>query len=312
MDRLTSLELFARVIETGSLSRAAADLGISQPTATKQIAALEARLGHPLLNRSSRGVTPTEVGALYYEQCRVVVGALQATEDLPTLVKSQMSGVLRVAAPPTFGRRVLAPHALRFMQQFPSLTLDLHVGEEPVSLADHQFDLAIRFSAANADKHAISLISTSPWTIVGATSHLERYGIPACLDDLLKQPCLIDTHLHPEGRWLIAQPDSDAVPVVVKGPFRTNDIEMLYQAAKAGLGLAILPWYMVTQDVADGLMRPVLQDHGLNTHAIQAVRPPGAWMPAIVQAYIDDLKRELSGSWWLRSSRIAAHQAGSG
>src|SRR6476620_5465952 len=121
MDRLTAMEMFVRVVETGSFSKAAQAFATTQPTATKQVAAMEARLKVRLLNRNTRGVSPTEAGALYYENCKGIVRAAQEADDLVQVRQTQAQGLLRVGSSVAFGRRVLVPLALDFMRQHPQL-----------------------------------------------------------------------------------------------------------------------------------------------------------------------------------------------
>jgi DNA-binding transcriptional LysR family regulator len=118
MDRIQGLQLFVRVCETGSLTRAATDLGVTQPTATKHIAQLEKRLGARLFHRSTRGVTPTEVGAAYYDRCKAIALQLEEADHLPALMSSRVQGTLRINSSVAFGRRVLVPMVLRYMQHF--------------------------------------------------------------------------------------------------------------------------------------------------------------------------------------------------
>ena len=119
MDRITGVQLFARIVETGSFSKASADLGITQPTATKHVAALESKLGARLLNRNTRGVSATEIGALYYEKCKTIQRELEEADNLASLLQSKVGGQLRVSTSVAFGRRVLTPLALRFMVEHP-------------------------------------------------------------------------------------------------------------------------------------------------------------------------------------------------
>src|ERR1700709_260913 len=119
MDRITGIQLYVRVVETGAFSKAASELGITQPTATKHVAALEARLGARLLHRSTRGVTATEVGTLYYEKCKIIERDLEEADNLASLSQRKLGGVLRVNASVAFGRRVLVPLALKFMRENP-------------------------------------------------------------------------------------------------------------------------------------------------------------------------------------------------
>ncbi|WP_029527701.1 LysR family transcriptional regulator, partial [Polaromonas glacialis] len=125
MDRVTGIALFIRVVETGSFSKAAGETGITQPTATKAVAAMEQRLGARLLHRSTRGVTLTEVGALYYDKCKLIAREIEEADNLATLLQSKVGGNLRISTSVAFGRRVVVPLVLRYMQQHPDITLDL-------------------------------------------------------------------------------------------------------------------------------------------------------------------------------------------
>src|SRR4249920_2983032 len=125
MDRLQAMEVFVRVVETGSFSKAAKEFATTQPTVTKQIAATEARLQVRLLNRNTRGVSLTEPGALYYEKCKNIVREAQEAESIVQLRQNQAQGLLRVGTSVAFGRRVVVPLALEYMRRHPQVQLDL-------------------------------------------------------------------------------------------------------------------------------------------------------------------------------------------
>src|SRR5450631_841257 len=144
MDRLQGMQLFNRVVETGSFSRASVDLCITQPTATKHVAALEQRLGVRLFHRSTRGVTPTEIGLLYYDKCLLISRELQEADNLATLQQSRVRGQLRLSTSVGFGRRVLVPLIIGFMREHPQLQIDLSFDDRYVNLVEQGVDLAIR------------------------------------------------------------------------------------------------------------------------------------------------------------------------
>nr|MBA3477951.1 LysR family transcriptional regulator [Lautropia sp.] len=144
MDRVTGMQLFIRVVETGSFSRGAAELGITQPTATKSIAATEKRLGARLLHRSTRGVTPTEIGAQYYERCKLIAREIDEAENLATLRQSRIGGTLRISTSVAFGRRVMVPLVLRYMVENPQVSIDLGFDDRYVNLVEQGVDVALR------------------------------------------------------------------------------------------------------------------------------------------------------------------------
>jgi len=146
MDRITAIHLFIRVVETGSFSKASADLGMTQPTATKHVAALKARLGARLFHRSTRGATPTEVGAAYYDKCKVIARELEEADNLAALMQQRVQGSLRISTSVAFGRRVLTPLVLKFMQQLSvslqAVTFDPSIGTTDPFIVSPAFGLA--------------------------------------------------------------------------------------------------------------------------------------------------------------------------
>ena len=181
MDRVTGIALFIRVVETG----------ITQPTATKAVAAMEQRLGARLLHRSTRGVTLTEVGALYYEKCKLIAREIEEADNLATLLQSKVGGQLRVSTSVAFGRRVVVPLVLRYMQQHPDITLDLTFDDRYVNLVEQGVDLAIRMGPMADSTLGARYLGTNPWLMVAAPPYLAARGTPASAADLAAHDCVV-------------------------------------------------------------------------------------------------------------------------
>ena len=178
MDSLLSLQLFARVVETGSFSKAAGERGLAQSTATKAIARIEERLGARLLHRSTRGVTPTEIGALFYEKCKAIVRDVEEAENLATLLQSAPSGQLRVSTSVAFGRRVLVPLALAYMREHPGLRVDLSFEDRYVNLVEQGVDLALRMGRLADSSLGARYLGANPWVMVASPTYLRRHAAP--------------------------------------------------------------------------------------------------------------------------------------
>ena len=144
MDRIQAVRLFIRVVDLGSFSKAAVEMGVGQPTATKLIAQMEDKLGSRLLHRTTHGVTPTEIGALYYEKCKLIAHHVDEAETVAALLQSQVQGSLRISCSVAFGRRVLVPLVMQFMREHPKLQIDLSFEDRYVDLVEQGVDLAIR------------------------------------------------------------------------------------------------------------------------------------------------------------------------
>ena len=178
MDRLQAIELFIRVVDLGSFSKAAADLGMGQPTATKLVASLEKQLGSRLLHRSTRGVSPTEIGTLYYNKCKLIAHHLEEAQSVSTLLQSKVQGALRISTSVAFGRRVLSPLVMRFMQMHPKLHIELNFDDRYVNLVEQGIDVAIRMGPLADSSLGARYLGTNPWVMVASRSYLDLHGVP--------------------------------------------------------------------------------------------------------------------------------------
>ncbi len=300
MDRVFSLQLFIRVVETGSFSRAAEEFGITQPTVTKALAATEKRLGARLLHRSTRGVTPTEVGQRYYERCLSIARDIDEAENVAALVQSEMGGTMRISTSVAFGRRVMVPLVLRYMQLHPKVMVDLSFDDRYVDLVEQGVDVALRMGRLADSTLGARYLGINPWLMVASTDYLHTRGAPRKAADLSAHDCLIYSSVQGDARWSLTLPNGKERAVPVKGHLRSNSLSAVLDAAIAGMGLAILPWYVAGPSVAGGLVQQVLVDHRLPTQDLHAVFPSPKLVPAKVSQFIDWLAGEFEGQWWRR------------
>jgi DNA-binding transcriptional LysR family regulator len=300
MDTVTGLRLFVRVVETGSFSKASADLGITQPTATKHVAALEQRLGARLLHRSTRGVSPTEVGAAYYDKCKLIARELDDADNLAALMQSRVRGTLRISSSVAFGRRVLTPLVLQFMQQHPELQVDLSFDDRYVNLVEQGIDVAIRMGRLADSTLGARYLGLNPWLLVGAPAYLQARGTPALPDELAAHDALIYSTVQGDERWHFSGADGATLSVPVKGPLRSNNLSALLAATRAGMGLAALPWYVAHESVKQGAVTVLLPAWSLPAQEIHAVFPSPRMVPSKVSGFVDDLAGRFDGAWWQR------------
>jgi len=298
MDRVAGVQLFIRVVETGSFSKAAGELGITQPTATKAVAAMELRLGARLLHRSTRGVTPTEVGALYYEKCKLIARDIDEADNLAVLLQSQVSGTLRISTSVGFGRRVVVPLVLRYMREHPGVTIDLSFDDRYVNLVEQGVDIALRMGRLADSSLGARYLGTNPWTTIAAPGYLRAHGTPRTPSDLGKHACLVYSSVQGDDRWSMTSPAGEEISVPVKGPLRSNNLSTLLAAARAGMGIAVLPWYVARESVADGVVQPIMADHSLPAQDLHAVFPSPKLVPSKVTNFIAFLQQALAGEWW--------------
>ncbi len=301
MDRINSVQLFIRVVETCSFSKAAAELGITQPTATRAIAATEERLGVRLLHRSTRGVTPTELGALYYDKCKLIERAIDEAENLAAMGQGSIGGQLRISTSVAFGRRLLVPLVLRYMQAHADVRVDIAFDDRYVDLVEQGVDVAIRMGQMADSALGARYLGVNPWVMVASPAYLQLRGIPDTAAALGAHACIVYSSVQGDDRWRLSTPGGEAVSVPVSGPLRSNNLSAVLAAACAGMGLAMLPWYVAREAIAQALVRPVLPDHGLPSQEIHAVFPSPKLVPKKVSHFIEYLQCALAGDWWLRA-----------
>ena len=301
MDRITGVQLFIRIVETGSFSKASVDLGVTQPTATKHVAAVEARLGARLLNRNTRGVSATEIGALYYEKCKAIQRELEEADNLASLLQSKVGGQLRISTSVSFGRRVLTPLVLAFMRKHPEITIDLSFDDRYVNLVEQGIDVAIRMGRLADSSLGARYLGTNPWVLVASPAYLKTHAAPKLPADVAQHPCLIYSSVQGDERWQFTggaglAGREEAVPV--HGPLRTNNLSVILEAAQEGMGLAILPWYVAHGAVSAGRVTPLLTGFALPVQEMHAVFPSPKLVPSKVSSFIGYLQEQFSAEWW--------------
>jgi DNA-binding transcriptional LysR family regulator len=311
VDRIQAVRLFIRVVDLGSFSKAAADLGIGQPSATKLVAQLEAKLGSRLLHRSTHGVAPTEIGALYYDKCKLIAHHVDEAETVASLLQSQVQGDLRINTSVAFGRRVLVPLVMRFMRAHPKLKIELSFDDRYMNLVEHGIDVAIRMGRLADSSLGASYLGLNPWMVVASADYLAARGMPLKPADLAKHDALIYSTVQGDARWQFSgtleakktgRKKAELQSVVVRGPLRSNNLSALLAAARGGMGVAALPSYVAFDSVRSGTVQAVLTDWALPVQEIHAVFPSPRLVPAKVSGFVAWLQTELGENWWMHAA----------
>jgi DNA-binding transcriptional LysR family regulator len=298
MSSFQAMKLFVRVVDLGSFSKGALELGIGQPAATKMIAALEKQLDSRLLHRSTHGVTPTEVGALYYEKCKLIAHHVEEAESVATLMQSQLQGALRISTTMDFGRRVLSPLVLRFLKQNPKVHVELLYDDHIVDLVEQGIDVAIRMGRLADSTLGARYINKNPWSLVASPEYLRLHGRPTLPIDLRSHDALLVSTKQSDARWNFSSAGGEYSSVQVTSRFRSNNKSALMEAACAGMGIAALPSYVVHHQIASGALETILDDWSLPTQDMHAVFPSPKMVPAKVNAFTEWLREQLAGDWW--------------
>jgi DNA-binding transcriptional LysR family regulator len=183
----------------------------------------------------------------------------------------------------------------------PQVAIDLSFDDRYVNLVEQGVDVALRMGRLADSSLGARYLGTNPWLMVAAPAYLKARGAPRKAADLGKHDCLIYSSVQGDDRWTLSRPGGEERSVPVKGPLRSNNLSAVLAAAREGMGLTILPWYVARESLAEGAVRQVMADHGLPAQEVHAVFPSPKLVPSKVSHFIGWLAHELAGEWWLRA-----------
>ncbi|MGH6646863.1 LysR family transcriptional regulator [Aquabacterium sp.] len=301
MSKLPDLEawaIFAKVAETGSFAKAAADLNLSQPTVSKAITRLEGRLRTVLFHRTSRKMSLTASGQASLERAARILSEGEAVEAEVTEQSKSLRGGIRIAAPMSFGVLHLGPALPLFMQQHPDVTLDVHFSDEMIDVVDQGFDLALRISNLPDSSLLARRLCSVRILLVGSPAYFEQHGHPQHPRDLASHRALRYANTRVGEAWRFRHKKKGEFAQVVPSSLKVNNAEALVPALRAGLGLALQPEFLAWEDLQSGAVQTTLADWQVPSIALHIVSPPGRAKPARVQALIEFLARHFAEAPW--------------
>ncbi|MBN2907650.1 MAG: LysR family transcriptional regulator [Rhodobacteraceae bacterium] len=294
MDRLTEMEAFATVVDQGGFTDAAKKMGISKSAVSKHVSSLEARLGARLLNRTTRRVSPTEIGLAYYDRARRVLNDAGEADALVTSMQSAPSGLLRISVATDFGVNHLSPLLGEFLLRYPDITVNMVLNNRYVELISEGFDMAIRVGELEDSTLRARKLTETTKRMIGAPSYFQKYGHPQRIDDLNEHKLLHYSNQANGNLWKITAPSGERRQVRTAGWLTVNDGQSLLNAAIAGLGIAYLPGFLFADALKNGLVEEAIPDLPHEKLGIYAVYPPGRFTQPKVRAFIDFLAEHFS------------------
>jgi DNA-binding transcriptional LysR family regulator len=290
-DRLQELSVFVRAAESGSFSRAARELGLSQPSVSRIIGELETRLGVTLLLRTTRRITVTDAGALFLTRAREVLADLEDAEDAARGVDS-LRGTLRITMPIVYGTRYIIPRLPRFLKLHPLLRVELSVADERHDLIAEGTDIAIRLGPLNDSGFGARKLATLPRFLVAAPSYLAERGTPKTPADLAAHDCIFGPGLFGRTTWSFTRNGTET-SVDVRGRITTDSGPGVFASVLAGLGIAMTSPVMAGPEIEAGALVPLLKSYKLAPVDVYAVFPAGPRPSTKVRALVDFLAEEL-------------------
>lgn len=293
MDRLDAMQMFLRIVETGSLSAVAREMGTTQPTISKQLRALEQHLNARLLQRTTRKLSLTEAGTLYYETCKRVVDELREAEGTLSRLQNSLQGRLHVNTSIAFGQMFLNRLLLEFQRRHPGLSVQLSLDDRFVDLVAEGVDVAVRLGRI-ADPNVVARkLGASRRLLVATPEYLDKHGTPKRPEDLAHHNCLLYTYLSTGNEWVFADEDGEEIRVRVSGNFESNNGHALRDAVNASLGIAMAPDWLAYEGLRNGRVVAVLAEFAPPPFDISAVYPTNRMLTAKVRAFIDFLREEF-------------------
>jgi DNA-binding transcriptional LysR family regulator len=292
---LNEIVVFARVVQAGSFTTAAAQLGMPKSTVSRKVSELEARLGSRLLQRTTRKLSLTDIGRTYYDYCARIVGEVEEAERAVSSLQGTPRGLLRITAPVNVS--FLGPIVSEFLERYPEVQIEMFCTQRSVDLIEERYDLGIR-AGALADSTLIARsLGTIRWFVVATPTYLEKHGRPRSPEQLANHACVLFGA--GAAATIVNLERGDAsVQISVSPRLFVSDMDVLHTAVNAGLGIGILPAFQCVQDLRGRRLERVLPDWNVPATPVHVVYPSTRHISCTVKSFIDHLQERMTPSPW--------------
>jgi DNA-binding transcriptional LysR family regulator len=275
MGNLPEMAVFAKVVEAKSFSAAARSLDLSKSAVSKQVTKLEQALGARLLNRTTRHLSLTEIGAAVYEHCARMVAESEEAVLAAGRLSLEPTGTIKLSTSVAFGKMHMAPAISEFLRKYPKVSVQLVLTDHMVDLADEGFDLVIRLTDKPGPNLVVRKIAPLHYAVCGSPAYFKQAGLPRTPQDLTHHNCLFYAYQSIQDRWSFKGSDGP-ISVRIRGNFQVNSSEAIREALLAGMGVGLVPTFTVGQDLKSGALQAVLTKY----------RPLGGFGSSIYAAYL--------------------------
>jgi DNA-binding transcriptional LysR family regulator len=294
MDRLSELEAFLAVVETGGFTAAARRIGTSQPAVSKAISALENRLGVALFNRSTRNVTLTDQGQRYFDRMKPLLEEIDDANREVIGSAVDMSGPIRIAVPTTLGRLHILPIIPDLLSRFPKLEVDLVLSDLMRDMVEDRVDLVIRVGLVEEPDAVVRRVAKTPLVCVGSRQYFEKHGIPTKPAELADHNCLVYGGFKESANWPFVGPEGH-FSVAVRGNLTSNSIETIRAGVLAGFGIGMFTKASLVEELSHPDVVTILGEYVQGTRDISFVWPKRRLVSARVRHVTDFLAASLEG-----------------
>lgn len=297
---MDALKLFVEVMRQGSFAEVARARGAAPSSVSRAIAGLEHELGIRLFQRSTRKLEPTEAGAVYFERVASIVSELDAARQVAADVTEEPTGVLRVTAPAVFSQLYIVPLLPTLSTRYPALSVELLLTDAYLDLIEERIDVAIRLGSLQDSSYVATRLRTNRFRICASPAYLERRGTPSSPRALMDHNCLLFPRRGYNLNWLFKDADGNIANVPITGNCLVTSSEAIRQCALAGMGLALLPEWLVDEDIRSGLLVNLFAEYAVTAtdydSAVWLLYPSREYMPLKTRIFMDHLLESLRSS----------------
>lgn len=288
MDTLLSMKVLCQVVESGSFAAAAKRLNLSTAMTSKHVMHLERNLGARLLNRTSRHLSLTEVGTIYYEQCREMLDNLEVVEAVVRRSTVAARGILKITAPVWFANPLFTQALADYRSHYPDVLLDLNLNDRTVDLVEEGFDLALRVTGEPDSSLIARHLCPIQFMLVGSPDYLQKNGYPKTPDELSKHLTMLYSYSR-FGDEIVLDGPYGRERVKLTASMRSNNTSMAYQAVMAGMGLAVLPEWLIQDDFTNQRLEVLMADYSLPSSSLYAIYTSRRYLAPKVSTFVDFL-----------------------
>ncbi len=288
MDRLNSMAIFVQVVEKEGFTAASEVMRLSRAQISKSVMQLEKHLGARLLNRTTRRVSLTETGRIYYERCKLILNDIEEMDEVASEQTSTPHGTLTISAPTSFGILQLQKAIPEYIKRYPNVKISLSLADRLIDVVSEGFDVGIRIAKLEDSSLIARKIAPCKRVFCASPEYLNKKGAPNVPTDLMLHPCLVYSNDLKPDTWVLHGPEG-IQSIKVNGPVCSDNGDILKAATVAGLGITLLPTFIVGADIKSGNLQQVLPDYSPPEISVYAVFPSHRYLSAKVRTFVDFL-----------------------
>lgn len=286
MDRIASMQQFVEVVKSESFTVAAEKLNLSRAQVSKSIMRLEQHLGTRLLNRTTRQISLTDIGKIYFQRCLLILEDIEEMEGIASEQTEKPSGVLKISAPTSFGILHLQQVLAEYLKKYPDVQISISLTDRLVDIVEEGIDVVLRISKLSDSSLIARKIAPCQLILCASPEFLQKFGTPATPEELTTLPCLTYSNKPYPNRWQFTGPQGE-VSIKVSGPFEADNGDILKSITLAGMGISLLPDFIVGPEISSGKLQSILPDYSPGGIPIYAIFPSRRYLSAKVRTFVD-------------------------